>query len=96
MQNTCHNLTDLGNFTARKLELSQSRLEVLETISVIDTDLELRWVTKIAPSLVVDRARASSLDVDRVIEAQVSLLCSTRTGKKIVERVEAALSGGNR
>lgn len=96
VQNTCHNLADLGNFTSGKLELSQSRLEVLEAVGVIDPDLQLSWVTKVAPSLVVDGARASGLNVDCVVESQVRLLSSTRTSEKVVERVETTLSSGDR
>jgi hypothetical protein len=96
VQNTCHNLTDLGNFTSGELELSQSGLEVLKSVGVIDTNLQLRWVTKVAPSLVVDGARASGLNVNCVVEAQVRLLSGTRTREKVVERVETTLSGGDR
>jgi hypothetical protein len=89
VKNTGEDLAYLGNFGARKLELSQSILENLETLCIVDSNLELSWMAKILPSLLSGSSGRTTVQAEMRF---FSLACS---GKKIVKNVEVTLSCGN-
>ena len=87
VEDTGKNLADFSNLSTGKLELSESVLEHLETLSVVDSNLELSRVAKILPTLL---SGASS--VRSTVQAKMRLFSVTSTRKEIVENVEVSLS----
>ncbi|KAI6770920.1 hypothetical protein HG531_009775 [Fusarium graminearum] len=87
VKNTGENLADLSDLGTGELELSESILEDLETLGIIDANLELSRVAKILPTLL---SGASSPRA--TIQTKMRLLGLACTSKKIVQNVEVSLS----
>jgi len=87
VKDTGKNLADFSNLSTRKLELSESVLEDLETLGVVDSNFELSRVTKILPTLL---SGASS--VRATVQAKMRLFSLACTRKEIVKNVEVSLS----
>lgn len=87
VENSSKHLANLGNVIARKLELLEGRLEELEAFGIIDTDLELGWVTKVLPT--------GGAGNGRVVEAKMGLFGGACSGQQIVQGVKVAFTSGN-
>jgi hypothetical protein len=90
VKNTGENLADLGNLSTGKLKLSESILKDLETLGVVDSNLELGRVTKILPTLLSGAGSARA-----TIQSKMRLLGLTCTSEEIVKNVEVSLSCWN-
>jgi hypothetical protein len=88
VQDGSEDLANVSNLIARKFQLAQCSLEVLEAFGVVDANFKLRGMSQVSPSLLAGSHGGSvpcaGSEVAARVQAQMLLFGWRGTGQKIV------------